>query len=279
MSQFQEQWNPATRSALRQAATWLHEPGQLLILTGAGVSVDSGLPTYRGTGGLWNSGTHSESDVSAERWERDPEGVWDTLTQTFARLPNASCSDSHLQLGRLICTLRQRGWTVTLCTQNIDSLHEQAREELRRTEGCDPGEVLHLHGRAGWRSEQNPDLRGPMLSRDELRTPAPDGARRRPDIVLFGEDLDPSFAEASHAAIGSTAVMAVGTSLGVYPAANLFYRPAFLSVPAIIFDPALPERARRLSREHCAWINPGEGSGKLGQALAALNEQLGSRTA
>ena len=184
------------------------------ILTGAGVSAASGVPTFRGDGGLWR--THRASELATpEAFERDPALVWewyDWRRQTIAACePNAA----HHVLARWS---RRPGFT--LITQNVDGLHERAG-----TRG-----VLRFHGSI-WHVRCRDGCAGsPASWRDDtvpypaLPPPCPYcGGLIRPDVVWFGETIDPGVFARCAAAAACDVFLMIGTSAVVFPAAGLVY--------------------------------------------------------
>lgn len=184
---------------------------QITILSGAGMSAESGIRTFRNAGGFWED--HRVEDVATpEAFDRDPELVLkfynERRKQLLEVLPNAG----HLALRRL-----EEAFDVRIITQNVDDLHERAGST----------QVLHLHGqlrkaRSTGPSQQVYDIEGHQLN---LGDRCPEGHQLRPHIVWFGEDV----VEMPHAAaivMRSDAVIIVGTSMNVYPANGLIrYAP------------------------------------------------------
>jgi NAD-dependent deacetylase len=191
------------------AARRLREAGRVLALTGAGISAESGVPTFRGPGGLWRE-FRPEDLATPEAFARDPKLVWEWYAwrrETIAPLqPNAA----H----RALAALEGRAPEFLLATQNVDGLHSAAGS--RR--------LVELHGTL-WR------LRCTACRRvqEDRRVPLPEmpprcgcGALLRPDVVWFGEALpQAAVAEALEAARHADAVLVVGTSSLVHPAAAL----------------------------------------------------------
>ncbi len=182
---------------------------RLFVLTGAGISAESGLATFRGSGGLWNG--HRVEDVATpEAWEANPELVWRFYSMrrrdAMAAQPNAG----H----RALAAIEQRmGDRFYLCTQNVDDLHERAGSQR----------VHHMHGtlfqsrceRCGVPFADTALYEGA----DQLPQCEKCGRVVRPHIVWFGEiplDMDGIYAELDRA----TVVLVVGTSGSVYPAAG-----------------------------------------------------------
>ncbi|MCB9170501.1 MAG: NAD-dependent deacylase [Flavobacteriales bacterium] len=181
---------------------------RIVVLSGAGVSAESGLGTFRDSGGLWEQ--HRIEDVATpEAWATDPEHVlrfYDMRReQTLKAVPNAA----H----RAIAALEQ-AFEVDVVTQNIDDLHERAGSSR----------VMHLHGEIlKARSTKDPDLivplNGPSLRWGDR---CPLGSQLRPHIVWFGEAV-PLIPEAAALVAGADRLVVVGTSLQVYPAAGLVH--------------------------------------------------------
>ncbi|HUG53547.1 MAG TPA: NAD-dependent deacylase [Vicinamibacteria bacterium] len=192
-----------------EVAARLRAADRVLVLTGAGVSAESGVPTFRGPGGLWRS--HRPEDLATpEAFARDPALVWEWYAwrrQTIATLrPNPA----HLALA----AVEARSPHFLLATQNVDGLHQVAGS--RR--------LVELHGSL-WRlrcttcGQSAEDGRVPL---PELPPRCPCGARLRPDVVWFGEALpEHALGAAFAAAREADVVLVVGTSSLVYPAASL----------------------------------------------------------
>lgn len=183
----------------------------LVILTGAGISADSGLATFRGAGGLWE-GQRVEDVATPEAWIRDPQLVWRFYQMRRAALGTVEPNPAHHALAHLERELDQRGVPFLLVTQNVDDLHERA--------GSKP---LHMHGElAVLRCESC----GTRLSDTQHFDPesflgceACGFERLRPDVVWFGEM--PYHMERIERALGGcTHFAAIGTSGSVYPAAG-----------------------------------------------------------
>jgi len=201
----------------------------LVALTGAGVSAESGIRTFRDTDGLWEN--HRVEDVATpEAFARDPALVLDFYNQRRAQaravLPNAA----HLALAAME---QQPGWTVSVITQNVDDLHERAGST----------QVLHLHGLLRqMRSVKNETAVFDCPGDIQLGDLAADGGQLRPHIVWFGEQV-PAIEEAAELVATADALLVIGTSLQVYPAAGLLhYAPADCSV--YVIDPHQPETSR-----------------------------------
>lgn len=180
----------------------------VLVLTGAGISAESGLPTFRGAGGLWR--THRVEELaSPEGFARDPRLVWTWYNERRSAHRRAQPNPGHLA----IAGLERRVPEFTLATQNVDSLHVRAGSH----------NVLELHGnlreaRCTGCAAKQPIEDGLPLERIDHDC----GGRMRPDIVWFGEGLDQTvWSRAVQAAESADVVLVVGTSGMVNPAAML----------------------------------------------------------
>ena len=176
---------------------------RIVFFTGAGLSAESGIPTYRGAGGIWQE--YNYEDYACQRaFDRDPEKVWDFHDQRRGAVAACEPSEGH---GLIAAT---SGCMVV--TQNIDGLHQRAGS----------GDIIELHGSL-WRVRC--DRCGVVLTNLDVpirpRT-CPCGAFWRPDIVWFEDLLEPSvLAAAEQAVAGCDLFVAIGTSGVVYPAAGL----------------------------------------------------------
>ena len=199
---------------------------KIVILTGAGMSAESGIATFRGGGGLWNN-YPVEQVATPEGFAANPSLVLEFYNQRRTELLNAEPNEGHL----LVAALEER-YNVTVVTQNVDDLHERAGSSS----------VIHLHGELMkvCSSRDPQDLRyvrtllpsAPTIKIGDL---AADGSQLRPFIVWFGEAV-PLMEAAVSAMQGIDAFIIIGTSLNVYPAAGLFhYVPA--GVPIYLIDP------------------------------------------
>ena len=193
----------------------------LVVLSGAGMSAESGLSTFRDSDGLW-AGHDVQEVASIEGWYRDPQCVLDFYNQRRREFVGAEPNEGHRLLSRL-----EEYYRVTIVTQNVDDLHERAGSS----------HVLHLHGELKKAcSERNKklvyDIDGWELKMGEK---AEDGAQLRPFIVWFGEAV-PNIEPAAELARTADYFAVVGTSLNVYPAAGLTaYAPE--ECPLVIVDP------------------------------------------
>lgn len=179
---------------------------RLVVLTGAGMSAESGISTFRGNGGLWEN--HDIQEVAShEGWVMDPHLVLRFYNERRAQMRKCQPNGGHLGLARL-----EEHFEVHVITQNVDDLHERAGSTR----------VLHLHGElTKVRSCKNPDYVR-VLQTDEIHVGdlCPQGGQLRPHIVWFGEDV-PLFDTAVATVETADILVVIGTSLAVYPAASL----------------------------------------------------------
>lgn len=202
----------------------------LVVLTGAGVSAESGIRTFRDTNGLWEE--HRVEDVaSPEGFARNPALVLDFYNQRRRQAREVQPNAAHLALAGFE---EQPGWRVRIITQNVDDLHERAGST----------DVLHLHGSLNqMRTVADDTTIYDCPSDIHVGDLGPDGAQLRPHIVWFGE-MVPAIEEAAETVATADAILVVGTSLQVYPAAGLLhYAPA--GCPVFVIDPHQPEAGRR----------------------------------
>jgi NAD-dependent deacetylase len=169
-------------------------PEKVVVLTGAGISAESGLPTFRDADGLWRNHDWRQL-ASPEGWRRHPELVLEFYNERRAQAAQAQPNAAHRALAEL-----ESKYEVVIVTQNVDDLHERAgstrgtsRRQLRRHIGAAPIRIGDL---------------------------CEDGTQLRPDIVWFGEAV-PAMEDAAEEVAGADKVLVVGTSLTVYPAASL----------------------------------------------------------
>ena len=203
---------------------------RIAVLTGAGVSAESGLGTYRDNGGLWDN-YDPMVVASAEGWARNPGLVLDFYNMQREKLQEVEPNAAH----RLIAEL-EKDYTVDVITQNVDNLHERAGST----------HVVHLHGEATKVRPENTCNDYDNFSEKyvvdvgygavHLGDKAPNGAQYRPHIVFFGEAV-PKIERAVELVAAADIVLIVGTSLQVYPAAGL-YRYARPEAPIYLIDPA-----------------------------------------
>ncbi|MVN77172.1 NAD-dependent deacylase [Hymenobacter sp. HMF4947] len=202
----------------------------LVVLTGAGVSAESGIRTFRDTNGLWEE--HRIEDVATpEAFARNPALVLDFYNKRRAQAREVVPNAAHLALAGFE---EAPGWQVSIITQNVDDLHERAGST----------EVVHLHGRLDqMRSVKNENVIFDCPGDIAVGDLAADGGQLRPHIVWFGE-MVPAIEEAAEIVATADALLVVGTSLQVYPAAGLLhYAPA--GCPVVVIDPHQPEVSGR----------------------------------
>jgi NAD-dependent SIR2 family protein deacetylase len=237
---------------------------RIVVLTGAGMSAPSGVPTFRGAGGLWRN-VRAEDLATPEAFARDPETVWQWYDWRRQQIAACTPNAGHHVLAR---------WSVAhdgvqIFTQNVDGLHELAGTR----------QVHRLHGSIWWvRCVEHAPRRSPRSSgctqgasrelRDVPLSPLPPrcdcGAVLRPDVVWFGEALDPdTLAAADRAAAAAELLLVIGTSAQVYPAAALIPRSrrAGALVVEINPEPSAPDVDVRLTMS-------------ADEALVALDQRL-----
>lgn len=208
---------------LERARTLLAEAREIVVLTGAGISAESGVPTFRGEGGLWKR-YRAEDLATPQAFARDPRLVWEWYAWRRQLIGGCAPNEAHRSLARW--ALSRPG--VTLVTQNVDGLHEQALQESAGAGIPVFARPVELHGslfrvRCTQCGERR-DHRDPVVADglDTLpRCPECDGLLR-PDVVWFGESLEEgTLAQAVEAAAGAEVCLVVGTSGLVHPAAGL----------------------------------------------------------
>jgi NAD-dependent deacetylase len=209
----------------------------IVVLTGSGISKDSGLATFRDAGGLWEN--HSiENVASIDGWFADREKVLrfynDRRKQASAAKPNAG----HHALVEL-----ESDFDVTIITQNVDDLHERAGSS----------NVIHLHGLLREAKSENDDSIVIDIGSDNilLGDKGPDGAQLRPNVVWFGEPV-PAMLRAPEIVASADLFIVTGTSLAVYPAASLVHNTSERARKYLV-DPAevemnLPEEWKHIKK-------------------------------
>ena len=223
---------------------------KLVILTGAGMSAESGIKTFRDSGGLWEE--HNVEDVATiEGWYRNPDLVQKFYNDRRRQLEKAVPNPGHTGLKAL-----EKLFDVHIITQNVDNLHERAGSK----------NIIHLHGLLTQaRSSKNPDMVIDIGYRDiSPGEQAADGSLLRPNIVWFGEAV-PAMEEAADIASQADLFAVIGTSLNVYPAAGLIhYVPA--RTPVFLID---PKPVSVYTNHKVDYISEGAGKG-----VAILAEKL-----
>lgn len=226
-----------------------------MVLTGAGISAESGLRTFRDADGLWE-GHDVMSVASPEGWIKNQKLVLDFYNERRKQALTARPNAGHFALAEL-----EKYFEVTIITQNVDNLHEIAGSTR----------VIHLHGelfkvRSTVDDSLVYDLKGWELKTGDL---CEKGSQLRPHIVWFGE-MVPLINMAAEIAHQSEIFMVVGTSLLVYPAAGLLHEVPY-HVPKYVIDPNLPAISKQQNMEMIAE--------KAGTALPVLAKQLIERFA
>ena len=181
-------------------------PDKVVVLSGSGLSAESGLPTFRDAAGLWRQYSWMEL-ASPEGWRKQPQLVLEFYNERRAKAWRAAPTAAHRAVAEL-----ERQFDVVVVTQNVDNLHERAGSTR----------VLHLHGelcfaRGTGPSRQRLRIDGAPI---ELGQKCAEGTQLRPDIVWFGEETQHMDEARDHVAHADK-VLVVGTSLSVYPAASL----------------------------------------------------------
>lgn len=193
---------------------------KLVVLTGAGISAESGLRTFRDMNGLWEE-YNVEDVASPEGWRRDPDLVLRFYNERRRQLKGALPNQGHIGLAEL-----EEHFDTVIITQNVDNLHERAGST----------QVIHLHGKlTEVRSTANPNLIYTVDGDVNLGDRCELGSQLRPNIVWFGEAV-PAMDIAIDIASEADIFAVVGTSLNVYPAASL-YRYAPREAPIFLIDP------------------------------------------
>lgn len=223
---------------------------KLVILTGAGMSAESGLKTFRDSGGLWEQ-YRVEEIASIDAWHRNPAVVQQFYNERRRQLRVAVPNAGHIGLAAL-----EKDFDVQIITQNVDNLHERGGST----------KVLHLHGLLTQaRSSIDPGLVTDIGYNDILPgEKAADGSLLRPNIVWFGEAV-PAMEEAADMAAHAEIFVVIGSSLNVYPAAGLIHYVAMMT-PVFLID---PKPVRVPSMHEVEYIQEGAEKG-----VAILTEKL-----
>jgi NAD-dependent deacetylase len=202
---------------------------RVFILTGAGISAESGLPTFRGEGGLWRE-RRAEEIATLGAWKRDPQFVWEFYSMRRRKAAEVRPNPGHFALAALERALGER---LFLCTQNVDRLHEQAGSH----------HAVHMHGEL-FRSRCEGCSRPPFRDENTYEPPAAlprceCGALIRPHICWFGE-VPFQMDQVVGALGGSTLFIAVGTSGVVEPAASFAARARNRRARTVYVGPEAP---------------------------------------
>lgn len=222
----------------------------VVVFTGAGISAESGLKTFRGDDGLWE-GYRVEDVATPEAWARDPELVQEFYNIRRKAVLGAQPNPAHSALVRL-----EKYFDVDIITQNIDDLHERAGS----------ARVLHLHGLiTRSQSSAHPTLTYPIHGSEiRMGDHCQYGSQLRPHVVWFGEPV-PAMTEAIRICRQADIFLVVGTSLQVYPAAGLLFEVPSTARKYVID----PSASTLVNDDRMVCID-----GKASQALPALVEQL-----
>jgi len=220
-------------AVLAEAQTWVREAQRIVVLTGAGISTDSGIPDFRGPNGVWTKNPAAERASTLNHYLHEPEvrrASWQTRLHSPAW--SAEPNSGHVAL----VELERQGRLEALVTQNIDGLHQRA--------GHDPSLVVEVHGTMRryqcWRCGDT----GPMeVMLERVRAGEEDPACRlcggivKSATVSFGQSLVPEVIDAALAAAGrADLLLAVGSSLQVYPAANVVPRAKSAGARVVIVN-------------------------------------------
>lgn len=221
----------------------------LVVLTGAGISAESGLKTFRDSDGLWEGYDIAEV-ATPGAWRKNPQLVLEFYNMRRKNVMDASPNDAHRGLAEL-----EQFFNVHIITQNIDDLHERGGSTA----------ILHLHGKIlEMKSELRDDLIYPIRTEMKLGDLAEDGSQLRPNIVWFEEPV-PLIEKAIPVVQSADIFVVIGTSLAVYPAAGLInYAP--YEIPKFIIDKRVPHTSA-IPNLTAIEMGAGEGVKKLATIL------------
>lgn len=229
----------------------------LVVMTGAGISADSGVRTFRDSDGLWE-GQRPEDVATPEAWARNPALVWRFYQERRAQLATVTPNPAHAAVADAAKRLTARGDQLTLVTQNVDDLHERAGST-----------AIHMHGElAVLRCEQcgNKERGLDRVQADSFLSCAACSHRLRPDIVWFGEvpfhldQIETALLDCSH-------FLAIGTSGQVYPAAGMLQIARDRGAKTYVQALELPSNAD--SRDH---FTAGRAAQVVPELLARITE-------
>lgn len=200
---------------------------KIVVFSGAGMSAESGISTFRDLDGLWAK--HKIEDVATpQAWHKNPEKVQQFYNQRRKQILESSPNQAHL----LIKELEKIG-DVTVITQNIDDLHERAGSK----------QIIHLHGNIREAKSSGPNQEDQYFTIDgwelKMGETCPEGYQLRPHVVWFGESV-PNLEIAAEIISKATVLIVIGTSLQVYPAAGLIHSASF-NCTKFIVDPNAAE--------------------------------------
>ncbi len=209
---------PADAAAIERVRRWIDAASKVTVLTGAGISTESGIPDFRGPQGVWTTNPKAEKLSDIRYYVADPEVrrlAWQS------RLAHPAWTAQPNRGHRALATLETRGKLHALITQNIDGLHQKA--------GNTPGRVIEVHGTVLFVACLDCDWRGPMervaarLHAGEADPPCSEcGGILKSDTISFGQSLKPGVIErAMRCAQECDLMLAVGSTLQVYPVASV----------------------------------------------------------
>ena len=206
---------------IARVRSWVDQSQRVVVLTGAGISTDSGIPDFRGPNGVWTKNPQAEKAATLQHYLADPEirrAAWRTRSDSpaFDAQPNVG----H----RAIASLQDRGKLLAVVTQNVDGLHQRA--------GTDPEKVIEVHGTIWWtRCWECGDRRAMAEARARVQAGEDDppcfvcGGILKSDTISFGQSLVPEVIDAAFdAAERCDLMIAAGTTLSVFPVANVVPR-------------------------------------------------------
>ena len=225
------------------------------VLTGAGISAESGLPTFRASDGLW-AGYNVEEICTPEALRRNPALVWEFYSKRRADCAKAAPNPAHIALAELEAQLESRGGgRFFLCTQNVDDLHERAGSM----------NLVHMHGELAKSRCERECGRPPVEDRAVYASldavgRCPCGGRLRPHIVFFGE-IPLEMTRIEREIAESTLMLVIGTSGSVYPAANFVHWARQTGARTVYIGPEPPLNASAFT--HVV-------EGKAGEVLPGL---------
>jgi len=200
----------------------------IIVLTGAGMSAESGIPTFRGAGGLWE-GHRIEDVASPEGFARNPE-----LVLQFYNERRKNIKSVHPNKGHEVLVELEKYHDVTIVTQNIDDLHERAGSK----------KIIHLHGEIlKSRSTKNEMLIYDCFDDIHIGDCCALGSQLRPHIVWFGE-MVPMIEVAAEIVSEADVILVIGTSMVVYPAASLIHYAPY-DAEVYIINPEIPEMKKQ----------------------------------
>jgi NAD-dependent deacetylase len=224
---------------------------RIFVLTGAGISAESGLPTFRAEDGLW-AGYRVEDVCTPDAWDRNPAGVWAFYSQRREQGQKAKPNPAHVALAELEAQIPGRFF---LCTQNVDDLHERAGSV----------NLIHMHGELAKARCERECGRAPVEDRavyaslDEVGR-CVCGGRLRPHIVFFGE-IPLEMPRIEREISNSTLMLVIGTSGSVYPAANFVHWARQAGARTVYIGPERPLNASAFTQVV---------EGKAGQVMPGL---------